>query len=670
MVEENLNIDEKTAEIEKKLEEARAVPKYRTLPGVFKYIPVIAVVITILMSINWTFDLRFFCNVIMEEYTFYYLIVGLIAPMSFMYIPVSKKASREMMDVYFWFDMLIALLICASNIYLAINAYNIYTYGWEIIAPKIAVIISVFLWVCYIEMARRSGGNAITIVILLFSALPLYTQYLPGILNGISKTFLKTAQMHILGTDSGMGTLIRTFCSVVLPYTIFGTVIVGCGGGEFFLRLAMQIFGRFRGGMAKVAVASSALFGSISGNPVVNVMTTGCVTIPAMKESGFDSNMAGAVEATASTAGTMTPPIMGTASFVMASMLGISYSEVALGAIFPILMYYICVFFSIDFYSHEKGLVGMKKEEIPSMKLALSTGWFFIPTMAVLIYFIFFKNMIPEAALFSSALAVILVQFDKRTRFNKERIFKMLKDIGTNCLEVMGVMLGVGFIMGSFSMTGLGVSFPHAMYVLANGNVILLVFLTALTSFIMGMGMTTICCYIFLAVTMAPALTQAGLNQFAVHMFILYCGMLSYITPPVAVATIPAAMISGGDGMKIGMKACKIGMPLFLLPFLFIANPALLLHDANTLCVIKSMLFATLAAVTATQAMNNHFFGMGRPNMNKTINIIFRVLMVIGCISFGMPGTTSDVVGVILIAATLIPIYVFFRGNKKKTEAI
>ena len=231
-------------------------------------------------------------------------------------------------------------------------------------------------------------------------------------------------------------------------------------------------------------------------------------------------------------------------------------------------------------------------------------------------------------------------------------------------------MLGVGFIMGSFSMTGLGVSFPHAMYVLANGNVILLVFLTALTSFIMGMGMTTICCYIFLAVTMAPALTQAGLNQFAVHMFILYCGMLSYITPPVAVATIPAAMISGGDGMKIGMKACKIGMPLFLLPFLFIANPALLLRDANTLYVIKSMLFATLAAVTATQAMNNHFFGMGRPNMNKIINIIFRVLMVIGCISFGMPGTTSDVVGVILIAATLIPIYVFFRGNKKKTEAI
>lgn len=662
-MENDLRVEEKTLEIEKKLESTNAVPKYRTLPGLLKYVPILATVITILLSINWTFDLRFFMNVIMEEYTFYYLIVGLIAPMSFLYIPINKKAKRDGVDAYLLIDCLIAVLVCASNIYLAINAYNIYTYGWEIIAPKIAVIISVFLWACYVEMARRSGGNPITIVILLFSCLPLYTQYLPGILNGISKTFLKTAQMHILGTDSGMGTLIRTFCSTVLPYTIFGTVIVGCGGGEFFLKLAMKVFGRLRGGMAKVAVVSSALFGSISGNPVVNVMTTGCVTIPAMKESGFEPNMAGAVEATASTAGTMTPPIMGTASFVMASMLGISYSEVAIGAIFPILLYYVCVFFSIDFYAREKNLVGMKKEDIPSLRSSLSTGWFFIPTMAVLIYFIFFRNLIPEAALYASLVAIVLVQFDKRTRFTKEKLFKMLKEIGTNCLEVMGVMLGVGFIMGSFSMTGLGVSFPHAMYVLAGGNVILLVFLTAVTSFIMGMGMTTICCYIFLAVTMAPALVQAGLNQFAVHMFILYCGMLSYITPPVAVATIPAAMISGGDGMKIGVNACKIGMPLFLLPFLFVGNPALLLRDSTTLMILKSMLFAAIAAIVATQATNNHFFGIGKPKMNKALNIIMRIVLLAGCVSFGLPGTTSDIIGIIAIAAVMIPMLIFFRDK-------
>lgn len=669
-MDEELHVEQKAAEIEQALEKRSVITKYRELTGVFRIIPIVLITIVIILSINWTYDLRFCISLIMESYTFYYLVVGLVAPMAFLYIPVNKKARRDgKRDIYFWGDVVIAALIMVSNLYLAYNAYNIYTYGWELVAPKIAAVISVFLWICYVEMARRSGGLAITIVILAFSALPIYTQYLPGILNGIHKSFLHTAQMHILGTDSGMGTLIRTFCGTVLPYTIFGTVIVSCGGGEFFLKVAMKVFGRMRGGMAKVAVVSSALFGSISGNPVVNVMTTGCVTIPAMKESGFEPNMAGAVEATASTAGTMTPPIMGTASFVMASILGISYSEVAVGAVFPILMYYISVFLSIDFYAQKKGLRGMEKEEIPSLRSALTTGWFFIPTMAVLLFCIFVENQVPRAAINASAVAVVLVQFDKRTRFTKEKVFKLLKDIGTNCLEVMGVMLGVGFIMGSFSMTGLGVSFPHAMYVLAGGSVILLVFLTALTSFIMGMGMTTICCYIFLAVTMAPALVQAGLNQFAVHMFILYCGMLSYITPPVAVATIPAAMISGGDSMKIGINACKIGSALFMLPFLFVGNPALLLRDPSGLNVLKSMLFALIAVVVATEAMNNHFFLIGEPRMNRTVNLLLRFALVVGCVSFGLPGITSDLVGLAILLVILVPLYLYSSHRKDPAAA-
>ena len=290
--------------------------------------------------------------------------------------------------------------------------------------------------------------------------------------------------------------------------------------------------------------------------------------------------------------------------------------------------------------------------------------------MAVLIYFIFFKNQIPEAALWASLVAVVTVQFDKRTRFDKEKVFKILKEIGTNCLEVTGVMLGVGFIMGSFSMTGLGVSLPHAMYVLAGGSVILLIFLTALTSFIMGMGMTTICCYIFLAVTMAPALVQAGLNQFAVHMFILYCGMLSYITPPVAVATIPAAMISGGDGMKIGINACKIGLALFLMPFLFVGNPALLLRDASAFEIIKSMLYATIAAVVAVQATNNHYFFIGKPQINKALNTVMRIVLIAGCVSFGLPTVTSDIIGLVVFAVILIPLYLYHLKGKGKSSKL
>ena len=182
--------------------------------------------------------------------------------------------------------------------------------------------------------------------------------------------------------------------------------------------------------------------------------------------------------------------------------------------------------------------------------------------------------------------------------------------------------------------------------------------------------MTTICCYIFLAVTMAPALVQAGLNQFAVHMFILYCGMLSYITPPVAVATIPAAMISGGDGMKIGVNACKIGMALFLLPFLFVGNPALLLRDTSAIMIMKSMLFALIATVTATQATNNHYFHIGKPKMNRTLNGVLRVVLLAGCVAFGLPGTKTDIIGVVLIVVAMVPIYMLSRRMKIGEEAV
>lgn len=666
-MEQEQSLNEKVSKIEEEMQEKNVIPKYREITGKLQIIPLVMSTLFILLSINWAFDLRLCLNIIMQPYTFYYLVAGLCAPLAFLYIPMTKKAARdETQDRIFWIDLVLAMLILAANLYLAYNAYNIYTYGWERIAPPLATAISVFLWIIYVDMARRSAGWVLTVIIALFSALPIYTQYLPGILNGLHKDFLLTAQMHILGTDSGMGTLMRTFCEIVLPYTIFGTVIVACGGGEFFLNVAMRFFGRFRGGMAKVAVVSSALFGSISGNPVVNVMTTGSVTIPAMKKSGFEPNMAGAVEACASTAGTMTPPIMGTASFVMASMLGISYTEVATAAIFPILTYYLCVLFAVDFYAAKKGLHGLSKEEIPKMRDTVKTGWFFVPTIAILIFYIFVLRQVPKAALWASLCAFVLTQLNKNSRLSWRQIADMILGIGKNCMEVIGVMMGVGFIMGSFSMTGLGVSFPHEVYVLAGGNVILLVFLTAFASLLMGMGMTTICCYIFLAVTIAPALTEAGLDLMSVHMFLLYCGMLSYITPPVAVATIPAAMLSGGDAMKIGLNACRLGATLFVVPFLFVANPSLLLRGDSVMFTVKSMLIVVLAVFVMTQALENYILGIGPVQMKRVPNLILRTALVLTCMIFGLPSIASDIIGGAILLAVCIPLVIHQRRLKQK----
>ena len=651
----------------KNAQKSKIVQKYRNLKGPASVVAYVFIAIVVFLSLNWMFDWRLFVGYVMQPYTFYYLIVALITPLVYLYVPATKKQRiSEKKGFPFYLDLIIAFGIFVSNLYLAYNAYNIYMYGWERVAPLIATIISVFLWGCYIEAARRCAGKIITIIILLVAALPLYTQFMPGLFNGLHKPFLQTAQMHILGTDSSMGMLMRTFAEIVLPYTIFGTVIIICGGGEFFLNVALRLFGKFRGGTAKVAVVSSSLFGTISGNPVVNVLTTGSVTIPAMKKAGFEPRVAGAVEACASTAGTMTPPIMGTASFVMASILGISYAEVAVSAIIPIFFFYICFMMSIDMYAAKKGLCGIARKELPSLRKALKTGWFFIPTMLVLIFFIFVKRQIPEAAIFASVTAIVCVQFNKATRFKKKNIATLLKNIGTNCLEVIGVMLGIGFILGSFSMTGIGISFPREVFLLAGGNTAVLIVLTAITSLIMGMGMTTIACYIFLSIVIAPALVMAGLDIMCVHLFLLYCGMLSYITPPVAVATIPAAMLSGAKGTKVATMACRLGMSLIFIPFFFITNPDLLLRGDNIWETGLSIFTLLFALLVITQAIEGYFYGIGQVVIKKTPRVLSIIALLAGALLLALKGIYTDIIGLGIIAAILIPIYIVNLRKKRK----
>lgn len=667
---ENAKIEVDISEVTKKLEENNVVTKYRKLKGPVSVITLISIVILVLLSLNWIFDWRLFSGYVMQPYTFYYLIVAFLAPLVFIYIPATRKQRISDKKYLYYLDLFLALAVFISNVYLASNAYNIYMFGWERIAPTLATIVSVFLWACYIEMARRCAGGILTIVIVIIATLPLYTQYLPGVLNGLHKSFLLTAQMHILGTNSSMGVLMTTFAELVFPYTLFGTVIIACGGGEFFLSLAIRLFGRFRGGTAKVATFASALFGTISGNPVVNVLTTGSVTIPAMKKCGFEPEVAGAVEACASTAGTMTPPIMGTASFVMASILGISYAEVALSAAVPIAFFYISFLLAIDMYSAKKKLSGIPKSEMPSMKVAFKSGWFFIPTIAVLAYFIFVARQIPQAAIYSSLTAILITQSSKATRFTKEKLIKMIVDTGTNSLEVLGVMLGIGFILGSFSMTGVGISFPRAIFQLAGGNMVVLVVLTAIVSLIMGMGMTTISCYIFLSIVVAPALVLGGFNIVCVHLFLLYCGMLSYITPPVAIATIPAAMISGASGSKIGLTACKMAISLIFLPFFFVGNPDLLLRGNNVMETIQSILTMLFAVLIITQAVAGYFYGIGEIKMRIIPKAFLMTMLVGGAMLLAVKGTFTDIIGLSIIAAILVPIYLITIRNKRKVKLI
>lgn len=350
-------------------------------------------------------------------------------------------------------------------------------------------------------------------------------------------------------------------------------------------------------------------------------------------------------------------------------ILGVSYADVALSAAVPILFFYISFMLAIDMYAAKKGLRGLTRVEMPSLKKALKKGWFFIPTIAVLAYFIFVVRQIPQAAIYASLTAIIIVQFNKETRFSKEKIKKLLIDTSTNSLEVLGVMLGIGFILGSFSMTGIGISFPRAIFNLAGGNTLVLIILTALTSLIMGMGMTTISCYIFLSIVVAPALVLAGLDVMCVHLFLLYCGMLSYITPPVAVATIPASMISGASGSKIGFMACKLGASLLFLPFFFVVNPDLLLRGTSVPETVQSILTMSFAVFIITQAIAGYFYGVGELKTSKLMKVVIGVVLVFGAMLLAIKGTVTDLIGLFIIAAVLIPIYSKKIVQKRKEKA-
>jgi TRAP transporter 4TM/12TM fusion protein len=315
--------------------------KYRRLSGFWRWLANGFTVIVVLLCVNQAFDLRFFAHYMMYDYTLYYILFGLLLSMAFLYAPRRRWTVGEHVQILFYVDIVTSMMVLAIGLYFAWHAYDIDVKGWSRMAPLHAVIMAVIVWVIVIEAVWRTTGSVLAIVVLLGSFYPLVAEYMPGILEGVSFPFLHIAQYHIFSHDSTVGLLVRIYANIIVGYILFGIVVVETGGARFFINIALSLVGGTRGGTAKVAVVSSALFGSISGSSVANVITTGTVTIPAMKKAGFAPHFAGAVESCASTAGTFTPPIMGATAFIMASFINVNYSAVALSAALPALMYYI-----------------------------------------------------------------------------------------------------------------------------------------------------------------------------------------------------------------------------------------------------------------------------------------------------------------------------------------
>ena len=470
-----------------------------------------------LLSGSWPPSSRLFrsflCTGCPNSNSFFYTILGIFLAASFLAFPLKKSMVNKAPNILDW---VFAALSLGCALYFAYNAVIIISQGWDMTAPLLASVLGGILCLLSIEGARRAAGGPLAGVCLFFGVYPLFADHMPGIFWGNSFSLQELAAAHAMGPESIIGLPFRTVAELLFGYIVFGVALAVTGGGEFFIGLAMKLLGRTRGGTAKVSIFASALFGSLSGSPVSNVVTIGTFTIPAMKKSGYPGTFACAIEACASTGGALMPPVMGAAAFIMASFLNVPYVEVAMAAVIPSFLFYFTLFHAgpIAMPPPQKW-PAVNAEDVPSAAAVLRTGWVFAAALLVLIYVLLFLRLEIYAPWYATLVVIVGGLCDPLYRSKILQFRKFFIDNGHTLGQLVSILAGVGMVVGALAITGVGSAFARELVQYAHGNVYLLLFFGALTSFILGMGMTVSACYILLAIVLAPALIQAGLNPMA-----------------------------------------------------------------------------------------------------------------------------------------------------------
>ncbi len=527
-----------------------------------------------LLSIAWAVNLQRHLGLAFFNEQVVAVFLGLAMALVYLTRPLSGHARL--------LDLVAAALSLAACLYVAARYGDLLERMW--MRPADAVAVGAVILVLLVEAVRRAAGGAMTVLLLLALVFALIGHMLPGQLQGMQVAPTRLAVFLSLDTNALLGMALLIAATVVVAFVIFGTILNAAGGGSFFTDLAMAAMGRYRGGPAKVAVVASTLFGSVSGSAVANVVATGVITIPMMKRGGYRPRQAGAIEAVASTGGQLMPPVMGAAAFLMAEVLQVSYAQIALAALLPAVLYYAALFFQVDLVAARDNLRSPPGERLPRLAAVMVAGWPFLLPFAVLIYALFGMNARPEYAAVLAAACVLLIGFWRHLRgqggFSPRALPGLLRQAGLSVVDILMIGAAAGVIIGMMNISALGFAMTMALVGLGTGNLVFLLAIAALASIILGMGMPTLGVYLLLATLIAPALVEVGIAPIAAHLFVLYFGMLSMITPPVAIAAFAAATISGAPAMRTGFAAVTFGWAAFVLPFLFVLSPPLLMQGS------------------------------------------------------------------------------------------
>jgi TRAP transporter 4TM/12TM fusion protein len=568
------------------------IARFRTLDGTARTVERALLIALTVVGAAWATQIHHrlpwaFFN---EQYLGLFLALGL-APV-FLSVRASPQGPIDRVPWYDWLGVVGALLVGGYVMILYPTiAYTLGILTWDkVLLGTVAVLL-------VLEAVRRLAGWALMWIA---AACVLYAKFawlLPGIFYAKGSSWERIVAYLYLDTNGILGLPLAVTANIVVAYIFFGSALAAVGGDKFLSDLALVAMGRYRGGPAKMAVCSSSLYGMVSGSAVANVVVDGAITIPMMKRAGYPAHLAAAIEAVSSNGGQIMPPVMGAAAFLIAEYLSISYGQVALAAAIPAALYYLALFVQVDLEAAKYGLVGRPPAEIPRLSQIMRRGWVFLVPLGVLVYTLMLANWdAGQAGMLAVASTFLVGGLQKETRAGWREFLGSLENTGRTMLDLVAIVTLAGIVIGALQLSGFVSKLPLLLVSMAGGNVFLLLILTALVSILLGMSLPTTVVYVTLAVLVGPALAQLGIVPLAAHLFLFYFGMLSLITPPDCLATYAAAAIAQADYWKTGWTGMRLGIVAYIVPFVFVFHPALILHG-TVAEIVLSIITASIGVI-------------------------------------------------------------------------
>jgi TRAP transporter 4TM/12TM fusion protein len=603
-------------------------------------------------------------------------VLGLALSLCFLTFPFGSKTTGEEAIVakviegeqnkVGWIDIVLALLSLGTCFYVAVRYPELII---ELATrPVSGVIVAGIIVGLVFEASRRVTGWALMLIVLALCAHALLGWMLPE--QFASRPISISRLLVYLGIDTNalLGSTLQIAVVVVIPFIIMGQVLSRCGGSDFFADLAASLMGHFRGGAAKIAVVGSAFFGMISGSAVANVASVGTITIPLMKRAGFPGHTAAGIESVGSTGGQIAPPVMGAAAFLMAEYLQVPYGDVMVAAIIPAFLFYAALFFQVDLESAKLGILGQPRESLPSVWKVLREGWHFVVPFAVLVGGLLWANMEAEyAALYATLTLIVLAMTVKHKgqRMTLRQAISAVVSAGGAVIDIIVITAIAGILIGAMAITGVSFSLTQQLLSVSGDSLVVLLILTAIVSFVLGLPLPTVGVYVILATLAAPALVQAGLTPMQAHMFVLFNGILGMVTPPVALAAFAAATIARSDQWRTGWTAMRLSWCAYFIPFMFAYSAPLLMAGSWT-AVLVAFANALLGIFLGTLAVVGYFMA--------SISLVFRTIYAVLAALVLLPPAAFGGSGTMRIAATIVALaaiaYEIMRGRSARQPAI